>query len=242
MDKRLAISILPIFFVLLLAHIPSIEARQTTTHYPVLVIEYNQVCQTLITHHINSTCPHLSVLKKYDTSDKHVSGKFIKQGDDFIRTQPQLKNHWLYYQKQIVCVVCEVPLDKPDLFSVIFIKPSGFVYTLQNDNVTKGSYKFYKDRYSTPDCITTTIGSDKNFEFLLNDTIHYVLSGCKITSLNINQTSSIKNDIPIQYDNPFSTLHYKKQVDDMKKNGIPNCITIKCTPNKDPYAKKGWTK
>jgi hypothetical protein len=239
-DRKLFLSIIPIFIILFAIHFSNVEARQTTTHYPVLVVAYSEVCQKMITYHIKSSCEPLSNLIKYDTSNQKVSGKFIILNDTVIRTNPQLKNHWLYYQKQIVCVACNVPLDKPDLFSVIFIEPGDFTYTYKNDNATKNTYKSYKDRFTTPDCITTMIGSKTNFDYLLNDTIHYVLSGCKITAVNVNQTNTIKS-IPFTFDNPFSSLHYKNQIQNIKKNGLPNCFIQKCDI-KDPYKKSNWNK
>lgn len=189
---------------------------------------------------MNSTCPATSQLVKYDTSNQKVSGKFVISNGEVIRTNPQLKNHWLWYYTPIVCIICKVPLDKPDLFSVIFIEPQGFTYTYKTDNATNNTFKSYKDRFTTPDCISTMIGTTKNFDYLLNDTIHYVLSGCKITNININQTNTLKQT-PFNYDNPYSTLHYQKQIQQLKTSVVKNCINVKCDI-KDPYIKKNWNK
>lgn len=254
-NRKSVLFTIPLLIVLLAIHFtfPNINAtNQPTTHYKILVVAYSETCQRLIDNHINNTCPALPVIAKYDTSNQNISGKFIIKNGVEIRTNPQFKNHWLWYDNWIVCVLCQVPLDKPDLFTVIFLNPDGFNYISKSDDVKNNSYQSYKNRYVTPDCITATIGSKDNFEALFNDTIHYMLSGCTITHYITNQTNTLKIT-PFQHNNPFSTLlmqSYLKTImhgtyDNTNHTsggkGPSNCITSKCD-FKDPYSKPGWNK
>lgn len=241
--KQIFYTTICIMFIILAVHftLQNVEAtKQPTLRYNILAIVYSEGCQTMMNHNINSSCPTLNKIWKYDTSNHIISGNMTLKNGKFIRSNPAVKNHYLWYTspKTIVCVDCKLPLDRPDVFKTIFIEPSSFsfinkTFTLKNTN----AWATYSNRYVSPDCLSSTIGYS---DLLLNDTINYMLSNCTITKISNNQTNYIKNT-PFQFNNPFSTLHYEKQISDMKKNGMGNCITIKCN-TKDPYSKSNWNK
>src|SRR5690242_18613372 len=187
--------------------IPNAEAtNQNTTKYKILAVEYSQSCETVLTHGFNSTCPTLDKIWKYDTSNKNISGKLVWDGKEFLRSSPQVKNHYVWYDKMAVCVGCNVPLNNPDLFPVIFIEPSGFEY-ISKDQEIKNSHKIttYSNPYISPDCLTATVGYT---DFLLNDTIHYMLNNCIGQHFLNNQTKNIK-DTSFDFSNPYSSLIMK---------------------------------
>jgi hypothetical protein len=242
-NRRLITQTLIVLCAILLIHYLSSSAEATnvpTLKYNILAVEYSEGCETMLTHHINTTCPTLDKIWKYDTSNKLISGKLLLSNGIFSRTNPEVKNHYLWYvtPKTIICVDCNLPLDQPDIFKTIFIEPSSFTfinktYTLNNTN----AYSIFSNRFVSENCMSATIGYSDS---LLNDTINYMLSNCTITHIKNTQTNYIKNT-PFQYANPFSTLHYQKQVQDLKKSGLNNCLIDKCNII-NPYAKTGWTK
>ena len=238
--------------IILAVHFNYVQAdNQTTLRYHILAVEYSEGCQTMINHNLTSSCPVLNQIWKYDTSNKYISGNIILSHGKYIRSNPQIKNDYLWYNdsKTIVCVDCNLPLDKPDVFQTIFIEPSSFVYinktqTLNNTN----TWTSFSNRYVSPDCISSTIGYS---DFLLNDTINYMLSNCTITNIHNNQTNFIKQT-PFQYNNPFSSLHMQTYLKELMHGhdffngnhtlgglGIGNCINIKCD-YKDPYRNPKW--
>lgn len=222
--------------------------NQSTTRYPILGIEFSESCSKILQYNINSSCPQLSQLTKYDTSNQKVSGQFILYHGKIIRTNPEFKNHWLYYTNETVCVYCDLDLAQPDLFKTIFIEPSSFTFINKADNSTNYKYISYSERYVSEDCSTATIAySDK----LLNDTISYMLSNCTKTNIQTNQTNTLK-EIPFSYDNPFSSLLLKNYLNEIMHGhnyfegnhtqgglGPENCITHKCNFT-DIYKKPGW--
>lgn len=215
--------------------IPNADAV-STTKYNILAVEYSQSCQTMITHGDNSTCPTLDKIWKYDTSNKNISGKLLWNGKEFIRTNPQVKNHYVWYETMKVCVGCDVPLGNPDLFKTIFIEPSGFTYVIKDQEI-KNSHTIttFTNPYISPDCMTATVGYT---DFLLNDTIHYILNGCIGNHFINNQTSTTK-DTPADYKDSIS-YKQKAYVDAALKINKGNCISKKCDTVKDPFKKARW--
>src|SRR5690349_15311121 len=134
-----------VFVIIILVHLPNnAEAKnQPTLKYKILAIEYSEGCQTTITHHINSTCPNLSKMIKYDTSNKNISGKFNITNGEITREKPEVKNHFMFYnflKNTTVCVDCSLNgINGPDMIQIIFIGPTDFTYidkdqTLKNTN------------------------------------------------------------------------------------------------------------
>ena len=90
--------------------VPTLPSNYThsTIHIPVLLVSYSQTCENMIKNYIKG-CTPLSEMIPFDTSNQYISGKFVNQGNDTIRTNPEVKNNWLFYKysnKQVVCVEC----------------------------------------------------------------------------------------------------------------------------------------
>ena len=231
---------------------PSTPVNYTHSNYhtPILFVNLSQTCENMIKYHI-SGCPSLSSLVSFDTSNQNISGKFVKIGNDTIRTNPQVKSNWLYYfgKSKIVCVECSADITVMQQSQQIIIQPTGFSFVDQIANATKGQWVSYSDRYMQG-CDTATISNDMG---LLKDTIHYMLSGC-VAKTGFNGTVSHKvNNTPWQYDNPFSTLHQSTYLKNIMHNhlsyngnktfggiGPSLCINGKTCDFKDPYAKEGY--
>lgn len=231
---------------------PSVPTNYIHSNYhaPILFVNLSQTCENMIKNNITG-CPTLDQLAPFDTSNQNISGKIIKIGNDTLRTKPQVKSNWLYYassSKKIVCIECNADVIVMQQSQQIIINPTGFSFVDQILNVTKGQWISYSDRFMQG-CDTATISNNMK---LLNDTIHYMLSGC-VTKTNFNGTISHNVYVSAwQYDNPFSTLHQNQYLKDIMHNhlsyngnktsggiGPSDCITHRCNFI-DPYKKAGW--
>lgn len=216
---------------------------------PLLIVSYSQTCENMIKNNI-SGCPPLDSITQYDTSNQYLSGKFIKQGDRTIRTDPQVKNHWLWYEgqgKTTVCIECKMDIASSQKSLNIIIEPTSYSFTDKNDNIVKDKWNYHNDRYMQG-CDTATISNIPN---LLNDTIHYLLSDCTVTSFNGTVTKLVHVS-PWDYNNPYSTLHQVSYLKDIMHShsfyngnktqgglGPTDCIRHQCSFI-DPYKKIGW--
>lgn len=214
------------------------------------MVVQSELCQKMIQNHINSTCPTDDKLIKYDTSNQHISGKFVNKNGIVIRTNAQVTNHYQFYTKETVCVDCTGNLSSPDLFKMIILEPHGFTFIDKYQTVSSNSWNSYTDR-SMQGCNTATIAYS---DALLNDTITYLESECTKTSFNNNSTHTIQSH-PFSLSSPFTSLpldYYKEQIFHGHKVltnevmptggglGPGLCINGKTCDFKDPYKKAGW--
>jgi len=212
---------------------PNISAI-ATTHYNILAVEYSEGCQKMLDNNMNTTCPTLDKIWKYDKTNKNISGNLFKYHGKYIRTNPQVRNHFMFYNNMTVCVDCSMNnIDGPDLIKTIFLEPSNFGYINKTEVVTNNHYSTLSDRYVSPDCITSTIGYS---DFMLNDTIKYMLSNCTTTSYNATKTNTIKDVLP-DYKDAMSYKNQKWFVQALQATKTTNCLIHKCHTPKDPYSK-----
>ena len=213
----------------------SANATVQTEKYPVIMVVQSEICQKMIQNHINSTCATDDKTMKYDTSNQHISGKFVTKDGITTRTKAQVTNHYQFYTKQTVCVDCTGNLFNPDLYKIILLEPHGFTFVNKDQVVPNNKWYSYSDR-SMQGCNTATIAYS---DALLNDTISFLESGCTKTSFNGTMNHIIKEQ-PWSWDNPYSSLHQKSIVDKVKSTGgLGNCISKQCDYT-DPYKKAGW--
>jgi len=199
------------------------------------MVVQSELCQKEIQNHIRSDCPTDEILKKYDTSNQYISGKFVTKDSITIRTKAQVTNHYQFYTKQTVCVDCTGNLSSPDLFKMIILEPHGFTFIDKYQTVSTHTWNSYTDR-SMQGCNTATIAYS---DWLLNDTISYLESECTKTKYTGNSTHTIQ-DHPFSFDNPYSSLSFKNLVSQIKSTGgLGLCLQNQCNI-KDPYKKAGW--
>jgi len=230
------VSRLPLIFSILatLIFFATSEASATnqTEKYPVIFVIRSESCQKMIQYHIKSSCPTDDLIMKYDTSDQHISGKFIVKNGITVRTEPQIKNHYQFYTKETVCIDCNGNLALPDLFKTIILESHDFTYIDKYATVGNNKWQSFNDRHMAG-CNTATIAYS---DALFNDTISYLESNCTRTSFN-GTTNHVIQDQPWSWNNPFSSIHQQNLVSSIK--GIGNCITKQCDV-KDPYKKAGY--
>lgn len=251
--KTVLLSIIFVFTFILVVHLSNSYETTATAKYKILAVEYSEGCQRMIENHMNNTCGNASQIIKSDTSNQKISGYFYSKDGIIQRTNPQVKNHFMFYDysnKTIVCVFCSLAgISGPDMIQTIFIDPSSFTYINKTETINNtNSFTTFSNRYVSPDCIDSTI---EYSDMMLNDTISYMLSNCTKTFIHTNQTQTIK-PIQFNFNNPFSSLHLKSYLEEIMKGhnffngnhtqgglGPSNCITHKCK-FLDPYKKPGW--
>ena len=230
--------------------------------YNLILVKLSEGCEKLISSGNNSTCPTISTLKTYDTSNQNQVGKFIQKPDgSWIRSSPTIKNWWSFINKTgtpVVCVECDYDYSLLDMAQLIMIEPNQFSYAslspYQNDTIPwtifngtqyvtrqiqdlTNSYTLdvNSNRYVTPDCLNANISYSP---MLLSDTISYLENGCTKTNLRLNSTLTV----PLH---PFDLQHcvqcnYQKWLSQAKQNNIGNCITNKCQTITDPNSNPGF--
>lgn len=173
-----------------------------------IVIELSRTCQALLKANLSTTCPSYKDLEKYDTTNKKISGKIEYINGEWKRGKPSYNNYQLSYQPSkyplVVCVDCSGDILQRS--PKIIIEQGEFVYKKNTDNTMKNFTRYeYKNRYVDKDCQTAMI---PYIDFLLNDTINYLHSGCKTTKYNATNTIHQK-PIPIGDLNSYQS--YKNQ-------------------------------
>src|SRR2546428_5300863 len=189
----------------------------------------SETCARLVSTHTNSTCPTLDKLIPFDTSNQHVSGKFIKVLDHWIRTPAQLKNNYKYYStimnKSAICVECVLPLGSPDLIKMIIIEPHLDTFISKYDSLKNYTMTTYHTRYMAG-CNTANISYSPS---LLNDTIFYMQHDCQASATSYNNTNTkvLPNVMKLDYGNYVYT--HQHWLDSIKQNhGYQDCIHKHC--------------
>ena len=206
--------------------------HEIRSRYNIIMIIPSEECTNAIKNHVKTNCPPLGNIIKYDTSNQKISGKFVLNKDgSWTRDKPEVKNHWQYYtytNKTIVCVYCTGNYLTTDLYKTIIIESGNpFEYVIHkfvSTTYTISQYNFTSKNYTNiiyptneldsgltsmlnrniQGCDTATISYS---DYLLNDTISYMESGCKTSHYNQTNTQKVPNT-PWVYDNPYSSLHY----------------------------------
>lgn len=198
-------------------------------------IQVTQACEALLKHNYNSTCLPYSKMQQFDNTNPFWAGHFIST-PWYHRTKPMVPNFYNFQNTTFVVMV-----DPTSDFSVrakmIYVGDKNFTYINKNDVSTNGGLSTisYINR-SMSGCDEALIAPDLG---LLNDTIHYMESGCVTTHYNTTKITTQK-EIPFDWSSPFSSTHAQKFVYSIKKTGgLGDCITHKCNFT-DPYKKAGW--
>lgn len=198
-----------------------------------IVVTLSETCQRMNENNI-SGCPKMKDLIPFDNSNQGISGKFVND----TRTKPQVLNHYVWYDKYkipVVCVECLIDFYHPNQMQQVIIEPHDFTWVNKTAIVNNTrTFTDFHGRYMAG-CDTATLPYDWH---LMTDTIYYMRNNCdaKHTDYNNTQTYTLTST-PFSYNNPYSSLHLKNMTDSIKHSGgLGDCRYTKC-PQKDPYAK-----
>lgn len=180
-----------------------------TTSPTLITIDLSNQCLALVKHNQTSECPTYKKILPYDNSNQMLSGKFVTTDNFFHRQLTNTINHWGLYAPGTWIVMID-----PDYNAIIHSKEISLVpsltYIIKDQTVgSNHTRNEYHDRYVDPGCTSAEIVYS---DFLLNDTIHYLESGCTITKYNETKIISTPNKTPIDYKNPFSSLRLQNQL------------------------------
>lgn len=190
-----------------------------TSKSPFITIELSNTCLRLIKNNMTARCPTYTELIKFDNTNQKISGSFIND-TWYHREKPYIINHDLMYtdsSKTIICVDC----SKAVMMKAknIIIEASSFIYKLGSDShITNNTRHQYSMRYVDGCSEARLAWSD----WLLNDTINYLKSGCTKTQFKEKETiykTYTKFDIT-------TSQAYKNQkwIEEAKKLSKTNCI------------------
>jgi hypothetical protein len=196
-------------------------------------IQLSPTCITLIKNHMNTTCPTYDKLKPLDNTNPIWAGQWIND-TYYHRHLPRVSNHYLMNQNTFIVMVDPDP-NFTTISKMIIIQAGNFTYTNPSDSIGNNHTRNeYQNRFVSgcTEAIVAPLPS------LIEDTLHYMESGCKITAYKEKVTTKTK-DTPFQYGNPYSSLHYKNQINQLKQHPMGDCIHKKCDIS-NPYKKKGW--
>lgn len=213
----LGILLLPIIFS------PNVEA--SPIH---LTIQISTTCLTMLQYNYSTNCPtYQDILLLFpDTSDHKISGDFVFKNGLLKRADPILNNHFKFYQydpREIIYWI-DPPADVYNKATKkIVLAPHDFIFALRNQKITNASFIEGQNRYVSKVCSYAYLSTD-NWQFLLGDTIQYMIHNCdpKFTSFN-----NIKKNtwIAVQH-NIADTMKWKhdKWIEAVKeKCGTTNC-------------------
>lgn len=232
---------------------------QPTLHYNIIVPMLSESCIRMNEQGNNTSCPTIQNLITFDKSNQYISGKFIIKNGHWIRTPPEVKNHYMFYgysPKPVVCVECVFPGKDADSVQIIDIVPNSFTWIdpVSKDIAKGNKILLHTDPYISPDCYNARLSFTP---FKMNYTLAYMINGCKGTIIDNNSTITLKT-APFYMDNPYSSLRQQEMLQkygitqhgSITINGISgllgghtitlgDCIHKKCDI-KDPYKKKNW--
>ena len=194
----------------------------TKTYGNFITVELVGTCLTLAKANLTSIkCPTYRDLYVFDTTNPKISGKFFDDNGFYHRGKPFYKNYQLSYTKAdypwVVCVDCSQQILSQS--KQIIVKGSDYKYTSKSEGVMYNNTRNeYSQRYVESCNIATIAYSD----FLLNDTINYLKSGCTKTDFKEKTTiikPYIKHDIKTS-----QAYKYQKFIEDAKKLKTINCL------------------
>lgn len=254
--KPIFLSTIVLFIIILAIHHQSANAITIGTNqtsypmvkYQLIGIQLSPTCLTLIKNHMPTNCPTYDKLKPLDNTNPLWEGKWIND-TYFHRELPRVKNHWVQNPNNIIVMVDPDP-NFSLLAKMIIIQPDNFTYINPDETIGNNHTRNeYHNRYVTA-CSEATVAPNL---FLIEDTLHYLENGCKLTAYKDKTTVTIKAT-PWDYNNPFSSLHLQSYLSEMMHGhtffignhtqgglGPSNCIMHQCN-YKDPFSNPKWSK
>lgn len=200
-------------------------------------VQLSQSCIKLEINHMKNNCLSYFQVKSVDTTNPNYAGKWVND-TWYHRLLPTTKQSWNFQTGKFVVMVDPDP-DFTARARMITMQDSNFTFINPNDVNTNHTRFEYHNRYVPADCSGATIAPIPS---LLNDTINYLESGCKITKFKDVTTSSTPY-YGIYYDTgivkSYIWLNHFSNV-----TRLSNCITEKCSLPVNPYhnhdSKFGW--
>ena len=204
--------------------------QQSSNMKNFIAIELNDSCLHLSKQNLSSRCPPSKDLEKFDTTDQKTSGKFDYDKNGFYhRGKASYTNYELSYPSTqyplVVCVDCSTTILGHA--KKIFVGATDFVYTKKSERKISNNTRYeYYSRYVDA-CNEARVSWNPS---LIEDTIHYLDSGCRSTSFD--EKSKVQTPLSKL---TYNGQHYQyiKWLEDAKKSAKESA---------DAYCKKEGSK
>ena len=108
-------------------------------------VNLSKSCIIMIKNNITSTCPTYDDLLKFDTSNKEISGNFIRDnGTGYLhRETPEFHDSWRWYDHDTeVRLIVDPPNGMESRIKTIEIQPNFNTYTVKNQMFIPSEYEF----------------------------------------------------------------------------------------------------
>ena len=197
-------------------------------------IQLSQTCLKMAEYNITSNCLSYKTLKNLDTTNPFYSGQWVAT-PYYHRLAPKVIDAYKFNTNNFVVMV-----DPDALFTtkarMIIVTNNNFTYVNPDETSKGGLVTISHINRFVAACELATVAPIPS---LVNDTLKYMESGCTKTNYN-DAVITYHKDIPFDYNNPYSSLHYDMAKLKANMHQTPNCITKKCDTPKDPYKKTAW--
>lgn len=206
-----SLSIILGFVIGVSTHFPfhEVHAETAPTVHKVIGLELSKACYQALASHSLTSCPTILGLKKWDNSATWLSGGFgYDKNSVYSRLPSKMSNTYSYYfYLNHTTILVDPPKDLADKIPIIEIYsvlPTFADVHGVDLEAPNGVRTLHKDRFVV-DC-NSLIAIRYNYQ-ILNDTIHYVESGCKQTNLK----TDIEIAAPLTKVDPTSSQAWRNQ-------------------------------
>lgn len=209
----------------------------------IINVRLSNTCLAMIKNNDTSECPTYKKILPFDNSNKMLSGRFVTDKNGFFhRLVPNTLYHYQMYLSSQTIVLLDPDPRAMEYGKNITIVPNGTLnYALTDDAMSLSSTKGTGDNIVSLNYINRTeyhqrsVASDcqsaeiEYSYFLLNDTINYLKSNCKITHFKEAtiipmklKPADIKNSVTLKYNNWVKT----EAIPISKKNCLKNYCPV----------------
>lgn len=205
-----------------------------TTSPNLITIDLSPQCIALIKQNVTNDCPTYKYLaSKYDNTNQMMSGRFITTNGFYHRAYPQTQLHFEMYPPSKKIIMVDADANAIIHSQEITIVPPPFTYIDKTEEITSknNTRNIYHDRAVTL-CKQAKITFS---DYLLNDTIAYLQSGC--TKTTFDNKSKVTLHVTNIDASGLESVKMQKYYAQIKAMNGQNCITKVCITPKDPDKK-----
>lgn len=159
--------------------------KSTANLVKLIGIDISKACE------LSEKCVNYSELIYLDSSNKIVSGDFIKKDGDIRRDKSPMQESWRWYDTDDkLRIIVDPPNGMNDKIKMVTITNNLGVYFMPDDMVLSNNTRTWNENRYVDNCSTAIIDSTNWLE-LLPDTINYLRTGCIITDFNSTRSEII---------------------------------------------------
>lgn len=209
-----------------------------SSHSFLIGIQESQTCDKLLQLHLHNNCIPYDKVKVFDNTNPVIAGQWVNDSGYYHRLAPRVLNHYKFNQNRFVIMVDPNP-DFTAMARMVYLNDGNFTWINPDDNSSQGQLTITHLNRSVLNCDTATVAPNL---WLINDTIHYMESGCIKTSYNDTRFTYHAMQPFLMDTNNMKTVNWLSHFGNVTRT--PDCITKKCDIQTDPFhnhdPKFGW--